>query len=367
MEALMNKDMIFCPSEKCKYFKKTKQGNLKVKQIQGKCQDIALMECCECGTMFSERKGTVYFGIRKSDTVFDQVMMLLMTRISIKDIVRVTGVSEDTIGRWTDRSADYLETIHDHLLTELEVVECQVDEMWTFVLMKKKTVLEKEITDDSKIGDQWIFIAFDAQKKLVIHWKIGKRTLETAKIFIKELKTKLASNPLFTTDELPAYEEAFLDNFCRKIFPERKKGRGRPKTKVEKIPDEELKLAQVHKHRENGKVVDITKKIVFGDESEIRKILEESPVSNVINTSFVERQNGTVRAKVSRVVRDTYSFSKKYERHEAHLTIYFVYYNLIWMHSRLKKSAAWLAGLVDKVFSFRELFELRCPEFICGH
>ena len=94
---------------------------------------------------------------------------------------------------------------------------------------------------------------------------------------------------------------------------------------------------------------------------------EESPVSNVINTSFVERQNGTVRAKVSRVVRNAYSFSKKYERHEAHLTIYFVYYNLIWMHSRLKKSAALLAGLVDKVFSFRDLFELRCPEFICGH
>ena len=49
------------------------------------------------------------------------------------------------------------------------------------------------------------------------------------------------------------------------------------------------------------------------------------------------------------------------------LTIFFTYYNLIWIHSRLKKTAAWLAGLVDKAFTFRELFSLRCPEFICGH
>lgn len=363
----MNKDMIFCPNKKCKYFKKPRQGNLKVKQIQGKCQAIALMECLECGSMFSERNGTVYFGIRKPDYVYDEVMMLLMTRISIKDIVRITGISEETIGRWIERSSEYLQTIHDYLLTELDVIECQIDEMWSFVLMKKKTVIEQKIENDEKIGDQWIFIALDAQKKLVIHWKTGKRTLETAKTFIKELKSKLASNPLFTTDELPAYEEAFLDNFSKVILFDKKEGRGRTEIKAEKIPDDELKLAQVHKTRENGKVVAISEKIVFGDEKEIRKILEESPVSNVINTSFVERQNGTVRSKVSRLVRNTYSFSKKYERHNAHLTIYFVYYNLIWLHSRLKKTAAWLADIVDKAFTFKELFELRCPEFICGH
>lgn len=363
----MNKDMIFCPNEKCKLWGKVKMGNIKVKQTQGKCQPIDLMECLECGTMFSERKGTVYYGIRKPDYIFDEVMMLLMTRISIKNIARITSVSEETIGRWIDKSSGYLQLLHDHLLTELDVIECQIDEMWSFVLMKKKTALEQGREDDETIGDQWIFIALDAQKKLVIHWKIGKRTLETAKIFIKELKDKLSSNPLFTTDELPAYEEAFLDNFSKIVLPKKNKERGRPKTKTEKIPDNDLKLAQVHKTRENGKVVDISEKIVFGDEKEIRKILDESPVSNAINTSFVERQNGTVRAEVSRVVRNAYSFSKKIERHEAHLAIYFVYYNLIWIHSRLKKTAAWLSELVDKAFTFRELFELRRPEFICGH
>lgn len=363
----MNKDMIFCPNKNCKYFEQINQGNIRVKQTQGKCQSIDLMECFSCKVTFSERHGTVYFGIRKPDIVFDQVMMLLMTRISIKDISRITGVSEETIGRWIERSANYLQSIHDHLVTGLEVTECQVDELWSFVLMKKKTAMKQGREDDNEIGDQWIFIALDSQKKLVIHWKTGKRTLETAKIFIQELKQKLSSRPLFTTDELPAYEEAFLDNFCKMILPQKKGGRGRPKTRIEKMPQEDLKLAQVHKTREKGKVIEITEKIVYGNEEEIRKILEASPVSKSINTSFVERQNGTIRSKVSRLVRRTYSFSKKISRHEAHLAIYFVYYNLIWIHSRLKKTAAWLSHLVDKPFTFRQLFELRRPEFICGH
>ena len=360
-------DTIFCPNENCKDYRLTKTGNLRVKQYQGKVQKIALMQCTTCWTLFSERKGTVYFGIKKSDESFNLVMMLLMIRASIKDIVRISGVSEETIGRWIIKAAAYLQTIQDSLVKNLEVTECQVDELWSFVYMKKKTVKMKGIENDACIGDQWIFIAFDAVNKLVIHWKIGKRTLDTAKAFIKEMKSKIASKPLYTSDELPAYEEAFLANFCEEIESEKTKKRGRPRKKAIKKVDKDLKLAQMHKHRENGKVVKITEKIVFGNEKEIRKILKESPVSNCVNTSFIERTNGTIRAKNSRLVRKTYSFSKKLEKHEAHLSIYFVYYNFVWMHSRLKKSAAWVAGLVDKAYSFEELFLARSPEFICGY
>ena len=290
-----------------------------------------------------------------------------MIRASIKDIVRVTGVSEETIGRWTKKAAQYLKTIHDFLLRDLDITECQVDELWSFVCMKKKTVKQKDIKNDDFIGDQWIFIAFDAVKKIVIHWKTGKRTLQTAKSFIKEVKSRISSNPLYTSDELPAYEEAFLSNFCKEVEPEKTGKRGRPRKKPIKEVDTKLKLAQTHKHRKNGKVVNITEEIVFGKEEEIRKLIEESPVSNSINTSFIERTNGTIRAKNSRLVRKTYSFSKTLEMHEAHLTIYFIYYNFIWIHSRLKKTAAWMAGLVEKAYTFKELFLFRRPEFICGH
>jgi IS1 family transposase len=233
--------------------------------------------------------------------------------------------------------------------------------------MKKKTAQRKRVENKQEIADQWIFIAIDAVNKVVLHWKVGKRTLKTAKEFIKELKGKLSSSPLYTTDELPAYEEAFLSNFCEETRPERMGKRGRPIKKQAREVSKDLKLAQTHKHRKNGKVVKVTEAIVFGNEDTIRKILEASSVSNRINTSIVEQMNGTTRAKVSPMVRNSYTFCKKVEMLEAQLTIYFAYYNLIWIHSRVKRTAAWLAGLVKKAYTFRELFELRTPEFICGH
>jgi IS1 family transposase/transposase-like protein len=363
----MDKKYIFCPNQKCKYFKMRERGNIEVKQTQGKCQRIDLMRCTECGVLFSERKGTVYFGIHYPDDFFDEVMMLLMTRASIKDIEMITGVSEHTIQRWEKKAAGYLQQIHEKLVRDLKITECQVDELWTFVLMKRKTIQRKGREAEGDIGDQWIFMALDPVSKLLIHWKIGKRTLETAKDFIGELKGKLASSPLFTTDEWPAYEEAFLSNFSEEVHTEPRKRRGRPRKKPIIKPDKELKLAQTHKYREKGRVVKVSEEIIFGDEKEIEAIIKNSPVSNRINTSIIERSNGTFRAKVSRVVRQSYSFSKNKEMHEAHITIYAVYYNLIWKHSRLKKTAAWLSGLVDRGYTFRELFQLRNPEFIWEH
>jgi len=363
----MDKKYIFCPNEKCKYFRVPGRDNIEVKQTQGKCQKIDLMRCKECGALFSERKGTVYFGIHFADDVFDEVMMLLMTRASIKDIERITRVNEKTIQRWERKAAGYLKEIHEKLVRELKITECQIDELWTFVLMKRKTVQRKGRVGEGNIGDQWIFMALDPVDKLLIHWKIGKRDLETAKEFIRELKGKLASSPLFTTDEWPAYEEAFLSNFSEEVPLEPRKGRGRPRVKPIIKPDKDLKLAQTHKYREKGRVVKVSEEIIFGDEKEIEEIIQKSPVSNRINTSFIERGNGTFRAKVSRIVRQSYSFSKNKEMHESHITIYAVYYNLIWKHSRLKKTAAWLSGLVDRAYTFRELFQLRDPEFIWGH
>jgi IS1 family transposase len=230
------------------------------------------MKCEECGTCFSERKGTVYYGIKKPDYIFDQVMMLLLMRVAIKDITRFIGISEETIGRWIKKAAGYLQLLHERVLKDLEVTECQIDEVWSFVLMKKKTAQRKGVENKEKIADQWIFIAIDAIHKVILHWKVGKRTLKTAKEFIKELKGKLSSSPLYTTDELPAYEEAFLSNFCEETQPERTGKRGRPRKKPVREVSKDLKLAQTHKHRKNGKVVKVTEEIVFGNEETIRAI-----------------------------------------------------------------------------------------------
>lgn len=349
---------IFCPNEKCKLFGEFSKGNLKVKQTQGKCQYIKLMICTECGKTFSERKGTTYFGIHYPNENFDEVMALLTTRLSIREISRISKVSQKTIYRWIKKASRYMKAFQDSVVKDLSVIECQVDEMWSFVLMKRKTVKNNHINDDN-VGDQWIFLAIDSISKLIIHWKTGKRTLENAKTFIKELKEKIKTSPLFTTDEWIGYEEAFLSNFSEEKAPEIIKKVGRPKTKPIIEVDKTLKLAQVRKTRNKGKVTDIKTKIIYGKEEEINKILEESLVSNTINTSFIERYNGTLRSKNSRVVRQTYSFSKDLDMHKAHLEISFVFYNFMWEHSRYKMTAGQLAGLINRVISFKDIFCLR--------
>lgn len=349
---------ISCPNPKCNYFSIPQCDNLKIKQYQGKKERIALMQCTECGKTFSERQGTLYFGLKRTPDEFDLVIQLSVCRVSIKDIERITGVSEDTIQRWLKKASAFLLPIHDRLLRDLQVTECQIDEMWSFVLMKKKTVLRQGIEEDDEIGDQWIFLAVDVVTKLVLHWTVGKRTIQTAKFFLASLKSRLATSPLFTTDEWLGYEKAFLDTFAEDATyePEVKTYSEKPKPK--KMTNE-LKLAQTHKQRKHGRVVDVTEKIVFGDPDEIDQIIQNSPVSNSINTSIVERCNGTVRAKVSRFVRQTYSFSKKFEMHIDHLIIYFVYYNFIWKNSRLGKTAAFLSGIAPHAYTFRQLFTMR--------
>jgi hypothetical protein len=74
--------------------------------------------------------------------------------------------------------AGYLKEIHEKLVRELKIIECCINELWTFVLMKRKTVQRKGRVGEGNIGDQWIFMALDPMDKLLMHWKIGKRASE---------------------------------------------------------------------------------------------------------------------------------------------------------------------------------------------
>ena len=276
----------------------------------------------------------------------------------IRCISETTGVSERTINRWIIKAGKYLKMFNDFYVKNLDVVECQIDEMWSFVLMKDKTAEEQEIKDKNEIANQWIFIALDARQKMLIHWKIGKRTFKNAKIFLSEVKNQLKSSPLFTTDGWECYEKAFLSNF------QKNENNGEiNNSKSKESVSSDLKYAQVVKTRKKGKVVDIKEKIIFGNPEGINQIIQESEISNEINTTFVERFNGTARTKNSRLVRKTYSFSKKLIYHIAHIYISFVWYNFISIHSRLKKTAAQLSGLVDRPLSFQDVFESRLFPF----
>lgn len=142
--------------------------------------------------------------------------------------------------------------------------------------------------------------------------------------------------PFFTSDELKHYDAAIMHAYgIKKEFP--RTGRaGRPRQPILLAP-KNLLYAQVVKHRKRGHIVDISTRIVFGTKKAVKAKLKQSPVSRHINTSFVERNNLTMRHHNRRLIRKTISFSKKRERLEKQLHLAFAYYHFVKSHLGLRQ------------------------------
>jgi hypothetical protein len=172
--------------------------------------------------------------------------------------------------------------------------------------------------------------------------------------------------PFFTSDELKHYDDALLSVYgIQKEFPKTGK-RGRPRKPI-LIAPKKLLYAQVVKRRKKGRVVSITTQVVFGTEKAVAAKLKQSPVSQAINTSFVERNNLTMRHQNRRLVRKTMAFSKKRERLEQQLHLSFAYYHFVKPHLSLrrrvrskrkkydKRTPMMAAGITDHIWTMPEL------------
>lgn len=150
------------------------------------------------------------------------------------------------------------------------------------------------------------------------------------------------------------------------------KGRGRPPGPV-KVPLPDLKYAQVVKHKENDEVAAIETRVVFGNEEEVRKELEMEGCT--INTSYVERNNLTIRNGVSRLIRDTINFSKDVQMLITHLCFFFAWFHFVKPHDALKleiadgdgrlrwkqRTPAMAASITDHIWTIEELCDFKPP------
>jgi len=205
----------------------------------------------------------------------------------------------------------------------------------------------------------------DAESRLIVSVVAGERTAENVAAVVEDFKRRTGGRlmDLITTDGYPAYEAAILDAYGETITPPRTGKRGRPKAPYKRAP-EGLTYAVVEKTREKGRVVKVATRAVFGTVAAVTAALGMSRVSTAINTSFVERQNGTDRHRNARKARKTYRFSKDWRYHEAvtYLTMYV--YNFCWPVRTLgikdgqgrwrQRSPAMAAGLADRIWSMSE-------------
>jgi IS1 family transposase len=218
---------------------------------------------------------------------------------------------------------------------------------------------------DLRKGDTWDHVAIDAESRLVVSVVPGARTAASVVAVVEDFKRRTEGRlmDLITTDGYPAYEEAILRAYGETITPPRTGKRGRPRAAYQVAP-EGLIYAVVEKTRAKGRVVSIATRVVFGTMAAVIAALGMSKASRAINTSFVERQNGTDRHRNARKARKTYRFSKDWRYHESvtYLTMYV--YNFCWPVRTLrvmdepgvwrKRSPAMAAGLTDHVWSIPE-------------
>jgi len=226
--------------------------------------------------------------------------------------------------------------------------------------------------DPDEVGSKYVLVAQEAKTKLVTSYHVGGRAREDAVELLTDLENqrdKSPELPIFTSDEWDAYKNALVDVYGVEEQPEYK-GRGRP-ANPKKVPPPDLKYGQVVKYREGGEVADVKKRVVFGDEEEVLSVLKLN--GNSINTSYIERNNLTVRNGVSRLIRKTIDFSKCLNPLIMHLCLFFAWFNLVKPHDALKieivdskrrwkqRTPAMAANLTDHIWTLEELFRFKPP------
>jgi hypothetical protein len=203
----------------------------------------------------------------------------------------------------------------------------------------------------------------------------------SANLLLKRVKhVTTADIPFFTSDQLPEYRTALLQVYGEWHQRERNGTRGAfPKPRL--MPPADLLYARVVKQRKHGAVVAVTTKTVFGTDEAVQVRLATLPTSTAINTSFVERDNLTLRQHNRRLTRKTNGFSKELVWLEKQLWLSLAYYHLVLPHASLRRELAspepsrgpgsqrrWCpvtpamaAGITDHVWTTPELLSYRVP------
>ena len=242
--------------------------------------------------------------------------------------------------------------------------EVQFDEKWAFVRKKRKHC-DDDVPEDSRQGDNWDHLAYDPEHRLVVTVIPGKRTAKNIEKLVSDFKKRTNGRimNLMTSDEYKPYKRAILKAYGQNTEVAHTGKRGRPKGS-RRVPVKGLTYATVHKTRRKGRVVKIDLRTIFGSKAQVETAIKTSAVSNTINTSFVERHNGTDRNRNARKVRKSYCFSKNWDVHNA-MTYFTMYsYNFCWPVRTLRvqdRNDRWLprtpamsAGLTDHIWSLHE-------------
>ena len=249
---------------------------------------------------------------------------------SIRSIERMTGVHRDTIMRLGVRMGEGCQAMMDEKLRNLDSRLIEVDEVWGFIGKKQKHAKISDLTAGR--GDVWTWIALDAETKLVPTFAVGARSQYMANTFMDDLASRLSNRVQISSDALRAYDGA-----------------------VERAFGSEVDFGSIIKTFSHTDVMEQRRYSPPQVISVKRIPMKGNPVVDLISTSYVEKQNHTLRMHCRRLSRLTNAFSKKLENFRAAVALHYAYYNFVKVHSAIRCTPAMQAGVTDTAWTVGDL------------
>jgi IS1 family transposase len=258
------------------------------------------------------------------------VISALAEGSAIRSIERMTGIHRDTIMRLGVKIGEGCARIMDERMRELDCRVVQLDEIWGFIGKKNKNATAAE--RHAGLGDAWTFVAIDAESKMVPAFLVGKRDRYNTHCFAEDLSKRLMRRPQISSDAYDTYANA-----------------------VDAAFGSEVDYGQVVKIYGMSDTEDQRRYSPSKLKSSFRTVISGQPDTTLISTSYIERQNLTMRMHMRRLTRLTNAFSKKLENFKAAVGLYFAYYNFVRIHKSLRMTPAMAGGVTDHVWTMEEL------------
>ena len=262
-----------------------------------------------------------------------QILSMLCEGSSMRSISRVVDVSINTVSGLLEAAGEACLAYHDETVRGVKAKRVQCDEIWAFCYAKQKNVATAKGAPE-QAGDLWTWTAIDADSKLIVSWLVGGRNAGYANAFMDDVAARLANRVQLTTDGLKAYLEAVEGSFGVDI--------------------DYAQLVKLY-----GETAHPPGRYSPADCIGARKdVITGNPNPKHVSTSYVERQNLTMRMSMRRFTRLTNAFSKKAANHVHMVALYTVFYNFVRIHKTVKCSPAMAAGVTGKLWSMDDVLAL---------
>jgi IS1 family transposase len=264
-----------------------------------------------------------------------EIIAALCEGVGQRAVSRLTDTDRKTVARLALRVGRGCAELHDRMMVGLRVQRIECDELWAYVGHKRNPQKGPKRHPSPVMGDQYTYVALASSTRAIIGYRTGKRDTETTDLFIRDLRDRVLGVPEISTDGYHPYKNAIRDAFGKRV------AHG-VINKTYSVTH--LAVTEASRRYSPAQVVAVQRDVVSGVPAEI-------------STSYVERQNLTLRMASKRFARLSNGFSKKLEPHLCAVSLHVAFYNLCRVHEALRSTPAMALGIADRVWTIGDLID----------